>query len=257
MKINLKKSAAWLSAVVILAVFVFSGCTSETPDPVVSPSPKPTASQTASPEPSEPVSENSSETSSETSSDTASSEPSYISSEPSTNSEPSSDTETPSDSSDTPDVSSSSSSTSSEGHSSILPDISADDPDFALLFSQNPLDIDYNAELDEATSTGKMAGTISKYIDLWKVEVDSAYQALMKKTSGEAKTAIREEQSEWVSGTGAAIESIQNSASGNGSARQLEIAGQILSYYRARAATLYSQLFQIEPDFSFAYQGNS
>ena len=54
MKINLKKSAAWLSAVVILAVFVFSGCTSETPDPVVSPSPKPTASQTASPEPSEP-----------------------------------------------------------------------------------------------------------------------------------------------------------------------------------------------------------
>lgn len=254
MKINLKKSAAWLSAVVILAVFVFSGCTSETPDPVVSPSPKPTASQTASPEPSEPVSENSSEASS----DTASSEPSYISSEPSTNSEPSSDTETPSDSSDIPDVSfSSSSSTSSEGHSSILPDISADDPDFALLFSQNPLDIDYNAELDEATSTGKMAGTISKYIDLWKVEVDSAYQALMQKTSGEAKSAIREEQSEWVSGTGAAIESIQNSASGNGSARQLEIAGQILSYYRARAATLYSQLFQIEPDFSFAYQGNS
>ncbi len=253
MKINLKKSAAWLSAVVILAVFVFSGCTSETPDPVVSPSPKPTASQTASPEPSEPVSENSSETSS----DTASSEPSYISSEPSTNSETSSDAETSSGSSDTPDVSSSSSSTSSEGHSSILPDISADDPDFALIFSQNPLDIDYNTELDEATSTGKMVGTISKYIDLWKVEVDSAYQALMKKTSGEAKTAIREEQSEWVSGTGAAIESIQNNASGNGSARQLEIAGQILSYYRARAATLYSQLFQIEPDFSFAYQGNS
>lgn len=257
MKINLKKSAAWLSAVVILAVFVFSGCTSETPDPVVSPSPKPTASQTASPEPSEPVSENSSETSSETSSDTASSEPSYISSEPSTNSEPSSDTETPSGSSDTPDVSSSSSSTSSEGHSSILPDISADDPEFALIFSQNPLDTDYNAELDEATSTGKMAGTISKYIDLWKVEVDSAYQTLMQKTSGEAKSAIREEQSEWVSGIGDAMESIQNNASGNGSARQLEIAGEILAYYRARAATLYSQLFQIEPDFSFAYRGNS
>lgn len=245
MKINLKKSAVWLSAVVILAVFVLSGCTSETPDPVVSPSPNPTASQTASPEPSETVSENSSE---------ASSEPS---SESSSNSETSSDVETSSGSSDTPDISSSSSSTSSEGHSSILPDISADDPDFALIFSQNPLDIDYNAELDEATSTGKMVGIINKYIDLWKTEVDSAYQTLMKKTSGEAKTAIREEQSEWVSGTGAAIESIQNNASGNGSSRQLEIAGEILAYYRARAATLYSQLFQIDPDFSFAYQGNS
>lgn len=248
MKINFKKAAAWLSAVVILAVFALSGCTAETPDPVVSPSPKPTASQTDSPESSEPISENSSEASSDTSSQTTSN--SEGSSEP----EDSSNTEPASGSSGTADTPSSG---SSEGHSTILPDISADDPDFALIFSENPLDIDYNAELDEATSTGKMVGIINKYIALWEAEVDSAYQTLMKKTSGEAKTAIREEQSKWVSGTGAAIESIQNGAAENGSARQLEISGQILAYYRARAATLYSQLFQIEPDFSFAYQGNS
>ena len=39
--------------------------------------------------------------------------------------------------------------TSSE-HSDILPDISADDPDFAIIFSENPLDADYTMSVDIA-----------------------------------------------------------------------------------------------------------
>lgn len=142
----------------------------------------------------------------------------------------------------------------SSGHSDILPDISADDPDFALIFSENPLDAAYTAELEDATSTGKMIGIINKYLELWKDEVDAAYRTLMEKTSGDAKEDIRSQQETWINETDSNIQAIQDGVEGDGSARQLEIASQIMAYYRARAATLYSQLFQIDPDFSFIYQ---
>lgn len=146
--------------------------------------------------------------------------------------------------------------TSSE-HSDILPDISADDPDFAIIFSENPLDADYTAELEDATSTGKMITIINKYLDLWKNEVDAAYRTLMEKTSGDAKEDIRTQQETWIDETDDNIQAIQDGVEGDGSARQLEITSQIMAYYRARAATLYSQLFQIQPDFTFAYQSES
>lgn len=146
--------------------------------------------------------------------------------------------------------------TSSE-HSDILPDISADDPDFAIIFSENPLDADYTAELEDATSTGKMITIINKYLELWKTEVDAAYRTLMEKTSGDAKEDIRTQQETWIDETDDNIQAIQDGVEGDGSARQLEIASQIMAYYRARAATLYSQLFQIQPDFTFAYQSET
>lgn len=146
--------------------------------------------------------------------------------------------------------------TSSE-HSDILPDISADDPDFAIIFSENPLDADYTAELEDATSTGKMINIINKYLELWKTEVDAAYRTLMEKTSGDAKEDIRTQQETWIDETDDNIQAIQDGVEGDGSARQLEITSQIMAYYRARAATLYSQLFQIQPDFTFAYQSEA
>ena len=147
----------------------------------------------------------------------------------------------------------SSASESSGGHSQILPDISADDPEFAVLFSENPLDAAYSVELEDATSTGKMIGIINKYIDLWKAEIDAAYKSLMEKTSGDAKAAIRKEQEEWLDGLDEAIKKIEEEAQGDGSARQLEIAAQIMANYRARAASLYSQLFQIDHTVTFQY----
>lgn len=155
--------------------------------------------------------------------------------------------------SDLKDDSSSSASESSGGHSQILPDISADDPEFAVLFSENPLDAAYSVELEDATSTGKMIGIINKYIDLWKAEIDAAYKSLMEKTSGDAKAAIRKEQEEWLDGLDEAIKKIEEEAQGDGSARQLEIAAQIMANYRARAASLYSQLFQIDHTVTFQY----
>lgn len=139
--------------------------------------------------------------------------------------------------------------------SGILPDISADDPAFVRLFAENPIDRDYANEVETAASTGQMLAVNNRYIDLWKAEVDGAYRTLLEKTQGEGKEAIQKEQQEWAEGIGDAISSIEESAQGDGSARQLEITGQILAFYRSRAASLYSQLFQIDPEFTYQYQG--
>lgn len=155
---------------------------------------------------------------------------------------------------DSPGLRDDSSSTESQSdNSQILPDVSADDPDFVQLFAENPLDAAYAKEAEDAASTGQMLSVMNRYIEFWKKEVDGAYQQLMDKTSGEGKDSIRTQQEEWVNGTEETLRSIEEDAQGDGTARQLEISGQILSYYRARAASLYSQLYQIEPDFSYQF----
>ena len=155
---------------------------------------------------------------------------------------------------DSPGLRDDSSSTESQSdNSQILPDVSADDPTFVQLFAENPLDAAYAKEAEDAASTGQMLSVMNRYIEFWKKEVDGAYQQLMDKTSGEGKDSIRTQQEEWVNGTEETLRSIEEDAQGDGTARQLEISGQILSYYRARAASLYSQLYQIEPDFSYQF----
>ena len=148
---------------------------------------------------------------------------------------------------------SSSSTESQSDNSQILPDVSADDPTFVQLFAENPLDAAYAKEAEDAASTGQMLSVMNRYIEFWKKEVDGAYQQLMDKTSGEGRDSIRTQQEEWVNGTGETLRSIEEGSQGDGTAHQLEISGQILSYYRARAASLYSQLYQIEPNFSYQF----
>ena len=109
---------------------------------------------------------------------------------------------------------------SSGQNSGILPDISADDPAFVRLFAENPIDRDYANEVETAASTGQMLAVNNRYIDLWKAEVDGAYRTLLEKTQGEGKEAIQKEQQEWAEGIGDAIASIDESAQGDGSARQ-------------------------------------
>ena len=83
-----------------------------------------------------------------------------------------------------------------------------------------------------------MIGIINKYLELWKTEVDAAYRTLMEKTSGDAKEDIRTQQETWIDETDDNIQAIQDGVEGDGTARQLEIASQIMAYHRARAATL-------------------
>lgn len=155
---------------------------------------------------------------------------------------------------DSPGLRDDSSSTESQSdNSQILPDVSADDPTFVQLFAENPLDAAYAKEAEDAASTGQMLSVMNRYIEFWKKEVDGAYQQLMDKTSGEGRDSIRTQQQEWVNGTGETLRSIEEGSQGDGTARQLEISGQILSYYRSRAASLYSQLYQIEPNFSYQF----
>ena len=143
---------------------------------------------------------------------------------------------------------------SSQGeHTGLLPEITTGDTGFDQKFAQNPLDTQYAAQMENASSTGQMIGVNSQFIELWKTEVDAAYKARLEKAPENQKDSIRTQQEEWVSGTGSAMEGF--SSGKEGSAGQLETSGQILLYYRERAAELYVQLYAIDPDFSFQYQG--
>ena len=138
-------------------------------------------------------------------------------------------------------------------HETMLPDISSDDPGFSIAFSQNPLDAGYAAEAEDAATTREMLEISRKYRDLWKEEVDSAYQRLLSMVTGEAYDQIKKEQAQWVAQTPGILGSGEENGEGAGTTEILEQMNREMVYYRSRAATLYSQLYQLDPTFTFAY----
>ncbi len=143
------------------------------------------------------------------------------------------------------------------GHASILPDISSDDAGFAQRFAANPLDSGYSSELENASTTQQMLEVSKKYMVLWKNEVDRAYQTLLPLLTGEAYDQVKSEQETWAEQTPAMMEQIESTGGSGGTTAALDVLNSKMVYYRSRAATLYSQLYQVDPDFSFSYQGES
>lgn len=159
--------------------------------------------------------------------------------------------------SSTPEESNDVSQPQESGHDSILPDISSDDAGFAQRFAANPLDSGYSSELENASTTQQMLEVSKKYMVLWKIEVEQAYQTLLPLLTGDAYDQVKQEQETWVEQTPSMMEQIEASGETGGTTAALDVLNSKMVYYRSRAASLYSQLYQVDPDFSFSYQGES
>lgn len=161
--------------------------------------------------------------------------------------------ETPSS---TPEESNGVSQPQESGHDSILPDISSDDAGFAH-------DLPPILWTAVFVGTGKCfyyptnVGGEQKYMVLWKIEVEQAYQTLLPLLTGDAYDQVKQEQETWVEQTPSMMEQIEASGETGGTTAALDVLNSKMVYYRSRAATLYSQLYQVDPDFSFSYQGES
>lgn len=139
----------------------------------------------------------------------------------------------------------------------VLP-ITTDNPEFDRKFQGNPLDRAYIAESGSAFSAVQMVDLSGRYAQLWKKEVSHAYAQLAEALKGSSASRLvqaQKEQKDWESGTPAALRKIaQKAQSAGGSMAQVEEAGDVMDYYRARAARLYLELYAVKPDFSYAFQ---
>ena len=139
-----------------------------------------------------------------------------------------------------------------------LKTIRTDNEKFNGKFQKNPLDAAYMKEMNGAVSTAAMADVCDKYAGLWQKEVPHAYESLRTALSTDSTTkwrTIEAGQKQWESGTPAALEKIaSDAAAAGGSIARVEAASGRMDYYRDRAAALYRSLYDLRPDYGYAYK---
>lgn len=135
--------------------------------------------------------------------------------------------------------------------------ITTDSAAFNEKFAGNPVDKAYIKESNKAVSTVDMVNVSQKYAGLWQTEITHAWSMLSQKMSTDSSgrpAALKSEQQKWESGREAALKKITNDAlSAGGSMAEVNAASETMDFYRSRAAQLYRELYDYDPDFSFAY----
>ena len=171
---------------------------------------------------------------------------------------PSSSPETSSSQPESSTVSDVSSVEESSSHSEeMLPSINTENTGFNDKFSQNSLDMAYEEEMMSAYSANEWVTICSKYSQLWQDEVDNAYKELLAVVSEDRYSSLREEQDQWLLDIESQIQQIRASAEAEGGSLVLfNASSEIMLLYRTRAAVLYQELYDYNPDFSFAFVAN-
>ena len=131
--------------------------------------------------------------------------------------------------------------------------VETSDAEFNAHFKSNPIDKAYVEESNNAMSNQEIIAVCQKFSDLWQEEIKSAYKKLNALASGDALAKIQKDQKTWENGTLAEIRKINENA-GGGSMGQVTAAGEIMDYYRARAAELYHLLYNYDKNYVYAYK---
>ena len=142
------------------------------------------------------------------------------------------------------------SSVESEASSSEAPSESGND--FEAVFAANALDADYEAQMETVSTTREIISVANTFAGLWNTEISNAYTQLLT-TDGIDVKAIEADQRDWYNNLSDELEKIQQSVEGDGSTTQTERAILIKDFYREKAKALYEQLYQINPDYTYAY----
>ena len=154
----------------------------------------------------------------------------------------------------------SSASSGSESPSSATPEelvtIVTSDKAFNKLFVQNPIDKAYKADSENAASTVDMIELAEKYTKIWQTEIDAGYKKLLEKAPADKKEGFKTKQANWVDETPEKLKKIETDAQAGGSLAQVDVAGQTMEYYRARAAAIYKNLYTYDKKFTYAYKAS-
>lgn len=141
---------------------------------------------------------------------------------------------------------------SSEAESSTAETPSAISGDFEKKFDENPLDADFEAQMESASTTQEIFSVANTYGGLWSSEVAYAYSQLLN-APGANVSEIEADQKKWNDNLSAELARIQQSVEGDGSTVRTEQAIRIKDFYREKAKSLYAQLYQLNPDYTYDY----
>ena len=137
----------------------------------------------------------------------------------------------------------------------VLP-VETENPGFDEKFADNPIDQAYIQDNNQAISNKDMVEVSQKYAEIWREEVAYAYETLLEKVSDDRKATLESEQQAWNDGTEAALEEFRADAQAvGGTMAQVDEASRVMDYYRSRAVELYEELYAIDPNYTYHFEG--
>lgn len=117
--------------------------------------------------------------------------------------------------------------------------------DFETVFSQNPIDQQYDKDYGQAASFSMMRQACNTAAKSWENMIDVAYRAAMDAVSEEERAKLQEEQDLWADELDGKIEEIR-AAAGDDNEGVLDSARQIVLLYRERAKELCKLKYDVD-----------
>lgn len=140
---------------------------------------------------------------------------------------------------------------SADTHTSVLPAPESGSEEFRKAFEENPIDAQYAADLELASSVAAIVAASNTASESWQEQIDSVYTQILERGDDETVEQVKEEQSHWVNEQSDALQEIRNAVSEDDSMAAVTVAENIMLYYRTRAIDLCAVLYEIDGKLVF------
>lgn len=140
---------------------------------------------------------------------------------------------------------------SADTHTSVLPAPESGSEEFRKVFEENPIDAQYAADLELASSVAAIVAASNTASESWQEQIDSVYTQILERGDDETVEQVKEEQSHWVNEQSDALQEIRDAVSEDDSMAAVTVAENIMLYYRTRAIDLCAVLYEIDGQLVF------
>lgn len=136
-------------------------------------------------------------------------------------------------------------------HYSSLPAPETGSDAFVQEFMTNPIDAQYDEEMDLAASGADMIDACNNAIESWKKQIDSVYMHILNSADEEKAAEIKNSQEEWINRQNDQLREIRDNVDTEDAMAAVTAAENIMLYYRSRAIDLCAVLYELEGQIAF------
>ena len=136
-------------------------------------------------------------------------------------------------------------------HYSSLPAPETGSDAFIQEFMTNPIDAQYDADMDDAASGSAMIDACNTAVESWKKQIDSVYMQILNSADEEKAAEVKKTQEEWVNRQNDQLREIRENIDEEDAMAAVTVAENIMLYCRSRAIDLCVVLYEIDGQIAF------
>ena len=139
----------------------------------------------------------------------------------------------------------------SELQAGLLPMPEVGSEAFIKEFLENPIDAQYEADMNDAASMTAMVDACTKASESWKTQIDSVYMIILEDADEATAGVVKAEQEEWLTQQNNNLQKIRDEVDEEDAMAAMTVAENIMLYYRSRAIDLCAVLYEVEGQLTF------